>query len=208
MKQRFFRCEHCGNIITMVKDAGVPVMCCGQKMTELIPGSVDAAAEKHLPVFTAEGNKVYVVVGDVEHPMNAKHYIEWISIQTKYGSQKRILTPTDKPAACFSLGSGDEVEAVYAYCNLHGLWMSENKAAPACELPPVNTDTKENYMVCKCNNVSYFDIIEAVHGSADMNGLLSLFDNVKNSTHCSTGCGGCYGKVISIISDMMSGKDL
>mgnify|MGYP006330068653 FL=1 len=89
MKQRFFRCEKCGNIYAVVKDTGIPVMCCGQKMTEIIPGSVEASVEKHLPVFTVEGSKVYVVVGDVEHPMAAEHYIEWISIQTKFGNQRK-----------------------------------------------------------------------------------------------------------------------
>ena len=119
---RFFRCEHCGNIIEMIKDAGVPVMCCGQKMTELIPGTVDAALEKHVPVYTVEGNKVMVTVGAVEHPMLPEHYIQWIAIETKQGSQRKTLSPGEKPAACFTLCEGDELVAVYEYCNLHGLW--------------------------------------------------------------------------------------
>jgi superoxide reductase len=119
---RFFRCEHCGNIIEMVNDSGVPVMCCGQKMTELIPGTVDAALEKHVPVYTVEGNKVMVTVGAVEHPMLPEHYIQWIAIETKQGSQRKTLSPGEKPAACFTLCEGDELVAVYEYCNLHGLW--------------------------------------------------------------------------------------
>ncbi len=119
---RFFRCEHCGNIIEMINDAGVPVMCCGQKMTELIPGTVDAALEKHVPVYTVEGNKVMVTVGAVEHPMLPEHYIQWIAIETKQGSQRKTLSPGEKPAACFTLCEGDELVAVYEYCNLHGLW--------------------------------------------------------------------------------------
>lgn len=208
MEQRFFQCEHCGNIIAMVKDKGVPVMCCGQKMTELIPGSVDAAVEKHLPVFTVENGKVYVVVGEVEHPMTEEHYIEWISLQTKLGNQRKCLTPADKPAACFSICELDEVEAVYAYCNLHGLWKAENEILPVCDLKPLDTETNENYLVCKCNSVKYFDIMDAVHDNKSLDNLLSVFDNVKNTTHCSTGCGGCYNKVIAIISEMMSGKKL
>ena len=78
MEQRFFICEHCGNIVAMVKDAGVPVMCCGQKMT--------------------------------------------VSIQTRQGNQRKALKPGGEPKVCFALCEGDEVEAVYAYCNLHGLW--------------------------------------------------------------------------------------
>ena len=206
MKQRFFKCSHCGNIIAMVEDKGVPVMCCGKKMTEIIPGSVDASVEKHVPVFTVDGTKVYVVVGSVEHPMTEEHYIEWISIQTKQGNQRKCLTPSDKPAACFSICDGDEVEAVYAYCNLHGLWMAENVLAPVCDLKSLDTETHENYVICKCNNVKYSDIVDAVHGSKSMDSLLSAFDSVKKTTHCSSGCGGCYNKVIAIISNAMNGK--
>ncbi|MCI7085077.1 MAG: desulfoferrodoxin family protein [bacterium] len=122
MKQKFFICEHCGNIIAMVEDKGVPVMCCGQKMTELVPGTTDAAAEKHIPVYKTEGNKVYVTVGEVEHPMTEEHYIQWVSLQTKLGNQRKALKPGDAPKTCFALCDGDEIEAVYAYCNLHSLW--------------------------------------------------------------------------------------
>lgn len=122
MEQKFYICGHCGNIITMVKDAGVPVTCCGQKMAEIIPGTTEAAAEKHIPVYQVEGNLVKVRVGSVDHPMLPEHYIEWISLQTKQGNQRKVLRPGDAPAACFALCDGDEVEAVYAYCNLHSLW--------------------------------------------------------------------------------------
>lgn len=122
MELKFYICEHCGNIVMTVKDQGVPVMCCGQDMTEIIPGTTDAAVEKHVPVYTVEGNTVSVSVGSVEHPMLAAHYIEWIALKTKQGIQMKELQPGDKPAACFALCEGDEVEEVYAYCNLHSLW--------------------------------------------------------------------------------------
>ena len=122
MEQKFFICEHCGNIIAKVKDSGVPVVCCGEPMKEIVPGAKDAAVEKHVPVYTVDGTCVSVVVGSVEHPMQPEHYIEWISLQTKQGNQRKVLKPGDKPMACFALCEGDEVEAVYAYCNLHGLW--------------------------------------------------------------------------------------
>lgn len=122
MEQKFYICEHCGNIIAMVKPSGVPVMCCGQKMTEIIPGTTDAAVEKHVPVYEVKDNKVYVTVGSVEHPMLPEHYIEWVSLQTKYGNQRKALNPGDAPKVCFALCDGDKVEAVYAYCNLHSLW--------------------------------------------------------------------------------------
>lgn len=122
MKQRFFICEHCGNMVAFVKESGVPVMCCGSKMTEVVPNDFEAATEKHIPVYRVEDNKVYVTVGSVEHPMTEAHYIEWISLQTTYGNQRKVLTPTSKPEAVFALCEGEEVEAVYAYCNLHSLW--------------------------------------------------------------------------------------
>ena len=122
MEQKFYVCKHCGKIIAVVKESGVPVMCCGQKMTEIVPGSVDAAAEKHVPVWTVEGNTVNVKVGEVAHPMMPEHYIEWVSLQSKCGNQRKQLRPGDAPEVSFALTDGDEVEAVYAYCNLHSLW--------------------------------------------------------------------------------------
>ena len=122
MELKFFRCEHCGNIIEMVEDKGVPVVCCGQRMTELVAGTSDGAREKHVPVYEVKDNIVHVKVGEVAHPMIPEHYIEWIVLQTKNGVQRKELNPGDNPEACFALCDGDEVEAVYAYCNLHGLW--------------------------------------------------------------------------------------
>jgi len=122
MKQKFFICEKCGNIVAAVKESGVPVMCCGEKMKEIIPGTVEASKEKHIPVYEINENIVKVTVGEVEHPMQEEHYIEWISIQTKFGNQRKALKPGEKPEVCFALCEGDEVEAVYAYCNIHGLW--------------------------------------------------------------------------------------
>ena len=122
MEQKFYICEHCGNIIAMVKNKGVPVMCCGQKMTELVPGTTEASIEKHIPVYEIKDNQVFVAVGAVEHPMLPEHYIEWISLQTKFGNQRKALKPGDKPEVCFAICEDDEVEAVYAYCNIHSLW--------------------------------------------------------------------------------------
>lgn len=122
MEMKFYRCEHCGNIVAMVKNSGVPVMCCGQKMTEIVAGTTDAAVEKHVPVYELKGNMLYVSVGEVEHPMIEEHFIEWIAVQTKSGNQRKMLNPGDAPKAIFALVDGDEVQAVYAYCNLHSLW--------------------------------------------------------------------------------------
>ena len=119
---KFYRCEHCGNIITFVHSAGVPVMCCGQKMTELVPGTTDGAAEKHVPVVEVQGSTVQVKVGSVEHPMLPEHFIQFIAIETKHGSQIKYLQPGEKPQASFVLADGDQLVAAYEYCNLHGLW--------------------------------------------------------------------------------------
>ena len=119
---KFFICERCGNLVGMINESGVPMVCCGQNMTELKPGTSDGAFEKHVPVFTVDGRLVHVTVGEAEHPMMPEHHIEWIAIQTANGNQRRVLKPGDKPKACFAICEGDEIKAVYAYCNLHGLW--------------------------------------------------------------------------------------
>ena len=120
----FYICKTCGNIITKVNESPVPVMCCGKKMEALVPGSVEASAEKHIPVCSVENGKVFVMVGDVEHPMTDAHYIQWIAIETESGSQIKYLNPGEAPAASFCLNSSDKLVAVYAYCNLHGLWVT------------------------------------------------------------------------------------
>ena len=114
--------EHCGNIVTFLQSSGVPVMCCGQKMTELVPDSTDAAQEKHVPVVTVEGSMVDVKVGSAPHPMIPEHYIQWVALETTEGCQIKYLEPGQAPEVKFALAPGDRVKAAYAYCNLHGLW--------------------------------------------------------------------------------------
>ena len=122
---KFYKCETCGNIVIKLNDSGVPVVCCGKPMTELVPGSTDAALEKHVPAVTVDGNKVNVQVGEVEHPMLDEHFIQWIVLETEGGFQKKTLAPGEKPAASFIVDAGDKAVAVYEYCNLHGLWVKE-----------------------------------------------------------------------------------
>ena len=119
---KFYRCNHCGNIVTFLHSSGVPVVCCGEKMTELVPGTVDASVEKHIPVMTQENGVITVKVGAVEHPMIPEHFIQWIALETKQGGQVKYLKAGEKPEVSFTLADGDEVVTVYAYCNLHGLW--------------------------------------------------------------------------------------
>ncbi len=125
MDIKFFKCEHCGNIVIKVVDAGVPVMCCGEKMVELVAGSVDAAVEKHVPVVEVEGANVRVKVGEVEHPMTEEHLIQFVVLVTEKGYQVAQLTAENEPKAEFVLAEGDAVVKVYGYCNLHGLWVNE-----------------------------------------------------------------------------------
>ncbi len=122
---KFYVCNHCGNIIRFDKNTGVPVMCCGEKMEELIPGTTDAAQEKHVPAVEVNGDVVTVRVGDIEHPMEEEHYIEWIILETKDMVYKKELKPGDKPVAAFILNDGDVAVAAYEYCNLHRLWKKE-----------------------------------------------------------------------------------
>ncbi len=125
MTKKFFVCKHCGNMIGLLHDGGVPMMCCGEKMAELVPNTSDGAHEKHVPVVEIEGNKVTVKVGSVAHPMLDAHWIEWIYIETLKGGQRKVLKPGEAPEATFLLTEDDKVLAVYEYCNLHGLWLKE-----------------------------------------------------------------------------------
>lgn len=124
MKVKFFRCNHCGNIVTKIVDKGVPVVCCGEAMEELKANTTDAATEKHVPQVVVEDHKVKVDVGSVTHPMTEEHLIQFIYLETEKGGQLKTLTATDEPKAVFCLGE-DKPVAVYEYCNLHGLWMKE-----------------------------------------------------------------------------------
>ena len=119
---KFLRCAKCGKIVGVIQDSACPTMCCGQAMEEMSPNTTDGAHEKHVPVITIEGSKVTVEVGSAAHPMLDAHYIEWVAIQTKSGNQRKSLNPGEEPKVTFALVDGDEVEAVYAYCHLHGLW--------------------------------------------------------------------------------------
>ena len=123
MATKFFKCNHCGNVIVKVVDAGVPVMCCGEKMVELVPNTVDASGEKHLPVVTIlDNNSIKVEVGSVHHPMLPEHHISFVYVETENGGIQVNLK--EKPEAVVYLGE-EKAVAVYEYCNLHGLWKTE-----------------------------------------------------------------------------------
>ena len=121
----FYRCAHCGKIVSVVVDGGGTLVCCGEPMQLLKANTTDAAKEKHVPVVTVEGNKVVVNVGSVDHPMTPEHLINFIMIETNLGKQYKGLTAEDKPHSEFALHDGQEFIAAYEYCNLHRLWKAE-----------------------------------------------------------------------------------
>ena len=119
-KLKFYRCDHCKNVVAMIHDSGAVPVCCGEPMKELMPNTTDASQEKHVPIVTRENNRITVNVGSVDHPMTEEHYIEFIALETEKGFRIAYLNPGDKPRVDFY--EEEPVIAVYAYCNLHGLW--------------------------------------------------------------------------------------
>lgn len=120
--KKLFKCMHCGNIVEKIDDKGVPIVCCGEKMTELVPNTTEGAFEKHIPVIEVSDSVVTVKVGEVEHPMMEAHHIAFIILETNMGTQRKFLDVAGKPEAKFVLAEGEKVVAAYEYCNLHGFW--------------------------------------------------------------------------------------
>lgn len=119
-----YKCDVCG-LVAQVLDGGAgELVCCGQPMTRFTENTFDAAKEKHVPVATRDGRTLTVHVGSVAHPMEAKHYIQWIEVLAGGRSVRQFLQPGDKPQATFEIEPGPVV--VREFCNLHGLWKAEN----------------------------------------------------------------------------------
>ncbi len=123
-EHEFYFCKHCGNVIKKFNDSGVPVVCCGEPMSELVAKRDDAGGEKHVPQTRVVGDRVYVQIGSVLHPMLDDHSIQFVYLKTEFGGQFKYLKVTDPPTAIFAL-DGDKPVAIYAYCNKHGLWVKE-----------------------------------------------------------------------------------
>lgn len=119
-----YHCEICGNLICMIEDSGVVPKCCGAEMNRVTANTKDAAAEKHVPVIQREGNSVNIYVGEQPHPMNQMHYIGLIFLLTDSGLYMRRLTPDCAARTVFDIQPDEEIIAVYAWCNIHGLWKS------------------------------------------------------------------------------------
>ena len=122
MEVKFYKCMHCGNIAIKVVDKGVPLVCCGEPMVELVPDTQDASLEKHVPDVHVEGNHIHVNIGSVDHPMEPEHYIQFICLIKDAGYEIHPLIAGDAPATDFYLGQGEKALSVYEYCNIHGLW--------------------------------------------------------------------------------------
>lgn len=124
---KIFRCKKCGNIIFFLKEGTCIPTCCGEEMTELKANNVDAAVEKHVPIISQENGMVIVTCGEVIHPMEENHYIEFMILETNKGYQIEYLNPGDQPICNFRINDDEDIISAYAYCNLHGLWVSNNE---------------------------------------------------------------------------------
>jgi desulfoferrodoxin len=118
----FYRCNHCGNIVTLIKNGGGTLSCCGDSMTKLEANTTDAAKEKHVPVVTKADDGIRVTVGSILHPMLPEHSIEWIALVAEGKVEFKFLKPGEEAIAEFNDAKSGEI---YAYCNLHGLWKTE-----------------------------------------------------------------------------------
>jgi superoxide reductase len=123
--KKFYRCNHCDNIFSVINDAKVVPICCGEPMETLVANTTDAAQEKHVPVIERDGTKVTVKVGSVPHPMTPEHYIQWIMVTQGDFTQRAALSPDGAPEASFTLADASAPVKAYEYCNLHGLWSAE-----------------------------------------------------------------------------------
>lgn len=124
-KIKIYKCNVCGNLIFMLEDSSIVPFCCMKQMRPLEPNTSDGALEKHVPDVTREGRIATVRVGELDHPMDPSHYIQWIYLITSKGIYSKNLHPGDEPKADFLVSDDEVLEGAYAYCNIHGLWVRE-----------------------------------------------------------------------------------
>ena len=125
MKTNFHICTICKNAAVLFQDKGGELNCCNQAMRRLAANTEEASTEKHLPYLKRKGNMLIAEIGQTIHPQTPEHNIEYVYVKTKHGGQRIDLTPEMPPIVEFAFVDGNEPIAVYAYCNLHGLWMTE-----------------------------------------------------------------------------------
>jgi superoxide reductase len=121
-RKQIYKCSVCGNIVEVLHEASGELVCCGEAMKLYKENTVDAAKEKHVPVIEKTSEGIKVKVGSVAHPMEEKHYIEWIEIIDGNRSCRHFLKPGEAPEAVFGLKKDGVIAR--EYCNLHGLWKS------------------------------------------------------------------------------------
>ena len=119
--QKFLVCELCGNLVGLINDKGIPLVCCGEHMKLLVPNTEDGSMEKHLPVINVLGDSVNVKVGGQLHPMEDGHHITFVYLETELGGQRKRIKIGAEPQLTFKIAD-DKPIAVYAHCNIHGLW--------------------------------------------------------------------------------------
>ncbi len=122
---KIYLCKKCGNIVLKLEDESESLVCCGEKMELLIPGAVDGAVEKHLPIYEINDGKIKISVGSVIHPMSEEHYISFIILASNDNYLIKRLDFTSSPKVVFDYN--ESYNKIYAYCNLHGLWLTEIK---------------------------------------------------------------------------------
>lgn len=124
---KHFICRKCGNLVATVNYTGKKISCCEERMAELVPGVTEASLEKHTPSLTRRGGVVRVSVGESVggHPMDKDHSVNWVTLVTDKGNQRKVLNPDDKPEAIFYVGDDERVIKAFAFCNLHGLFVTE-----------------------------------------------------------------------------------
>jgi len=123
---KFFVCMHCKNIALLVNNTGAPLVCCGENMAVLEVNTASASVEKHMPVVAISGNNLSVKVGSVPHPIENEHHIAFVYVETEHGGQRKCFKVGEEPTLSFCFAN-DKPLAVYAYCNLHGMWKAEVK---------------------------------------------------------------------------------
>lgn len=119
-----YRCEHCGNMVEMIHEGKGELVCCGEPMKLVTENTVDAAREKHVPVIEKIADGYKVKVGGVAHPMEEKHYIEWVEIIADGTAYRKFLKPGENPEAVFCIDAGKVTAR--EYCNIHGLWRADS----------------------------------------------------------------------------------
>jgi len=122
--QQYYKCALCGNIVEVVHEGGGELVCCGQPMNLISANSIDASNEKHVPIIEKTDKGIIVKVGSIDHPMEEKHYIEWIEVTNGAWIQRKFLKPGEKPQAEFCVEYSDKLVAK-EYCNIHGLWKNK-----------------------------------------------------------------------------------